>query len=92
VLEPTIKGKEKTWKSEFPETVTVETKIRLLFFKNNGDKHVKIVKIKDVNLEELIQHLNQGGSILITRKQTNEIKSALSMDEEMSEPWYFTHI
>jgi hypothetical protein len=92
VSEPTIKDKEKTWKFRSPKTVTVEPTIQLLFFKNNGDQHVKIVEVDDISWEELIQHLNQGHSILITRKRANEEKSALNVDEEMSEPWYFAHI
>ena len=72
--------------------VMAEPTIQLLFFKKDGDQHVKIVEVEDISLEELIQDLNQGESILITRRRSNEEKPALNIGEEMSKPWYFTHI
>ena len=72
--------------------MTAEPTIHILFFKKDESQHVETVKVEDINLEKMIQHLNQGESILITRKCTNKEKPALNVDEEMSKPWYFTHI
>jgi len=66
--------------------------IQLLLFKNDRNQRVKIVKIEDINLEKIIQHLNKGESILITSKHTNKEKPAFNEDKEISKPWYFTHI
>jgi len=92
VLELTIEGKEKAWNPESLETVTAEPTIHILFFKKDENQHVETVKVEDINFEKMIQHLNQGESILITRKCTSKEKPALNVDEEMSKPWYFTHI
>ena len=57
-----------------------------------GDQYINIVKVEEISLEELIQHLKEGKLIFITRKYTNEEKPALDVRGEMSKPWYFTHI
>lgn len=91
MLEPATKRKENSWKSELPRTVTTEPTIQLQFFKDGKVQHVRIVTAGEINLEEVIQHLQQGESILIIRKRASEEKTAFNVDEEMSRPWYFTH-
>ena len=73
--------------------MTAETRLQLLFFRNDGDQGGEIAELRDreISLEQMVQHPRQGESILIIPKHTNEEKPALSVDEEMNKPWYFTH-
>lgn len=90
MLEPTTKRKENLWKSELPRMVAAEPTIELQFFKDNKIQHVRIVTAKEINFEKIVQHLQQGESILIICKRANEEKSTFNADEEVSRPWYFT--
>ena len=84
-----IKGKEKSWKSESTETMMSDHMIRLLLFEN---QRVKIVKVEEITLETIVRHLNKAESVLITRKHINEETPVLNKDKEVCKPWYFTHI
>ncbi|MEM3704298.1 MAG: hypothetical protein QXX59_00015 [Candidatus Bathyarchaeia archaeon] len=62
---------------------------KLLFL--NGDKSIHQVEVRRINFQDLMRHLQQGESILITPKLQKYFSVAMRKNEERA-PWYFTHL
>ncbi len=77
---------------DFHKPIGKEHVFQLFFLKDDEDQSVQVVEVKEIDFAEVIQHLNQGKSIFITRKQTRERNQNSRLSEDHREPWYFTHI
>ncbi len=70
------------------EKINVIQGFKLLFL--NGNKTIHQVEVRKINFQDLMRHLKQGDSILITPKLQKDFPATLKNREEQA-PWYFTH-
>ncbi|MGB9760830.1 MAG: hypothetical protein ACP5IM_06885 [Candidatus Bathyarchaeia archaeon] len=70
------------------ETNSVEG-FKLLFL--NGDKSIRQVEVRKINFQDLMRHLQNGESVLITPKLKEDFLAAKKTLEEQT-PWYFIHL
>lgn len=77
---------------DFPKPIRENYVFQLFFLKDDEDQSVQVVEVKEIDFAEVIQHLNQGKSIFITRKHTRERNQKSRLSEDPRELWYFTHI
>ncbi|MEM3459464.1 MAG: hypothetical protein QXW63_00030 [Candidatus Bathyarchaeia archaeon] len=71
------------------EKISVIQGFKLLFL--NGNKSIHQVEVRRINFQDLMRHLQQGESILITPKLQKEFSVTMMKREEQA-PWYFTHL
>lgn len=59
MLESASKYKEKYGNPSPEKEMTVETRLRLLFFRNDGDQGGEIAELwdREISLEQMVQHL-----------------------------------
>ena len=78
---------------EYSEKLVMETNsvggFKLLFL--NGDKSIHQVEVKKINFQDLMRHLQQGESVLITPKLKEDFLAIKKAHEEQA-PWYFIHL
>jgi hypothetical protein len=61
----------------------------LQFLSNDDSQTVHKVEVRRVNFQDIMRHLGQGNSVLITPKlQENSTKK----QRQDRTPWYFTHM
>jgi len=91
-LRSIVRKAEKIQK-DFPKPIRENHVFQLFFLKNDDENQsVQVVEVKEIDFAEVIQHLNQGKSIFITRKQTRKRNQKPRLSEDRRESWYFTHI
>jgi hypothetical protein len=59
----------------------------LQFLNNDGSHTAHKVEVKNMNFQDIIRHLNQGDSVLITPR----LREDLDRMERDRGSWYFTH-
>jgi len=78
---------------EDSEKLVMETNsiwgFKLLFL--NGDKSIHQVEVRKINFQDLMRHLQNGESVLITPKLKEQSLTTKKLHEEQA-PWYFTHL
>lgn len=65
---------------------------QLFFLKEDEDQSVDVEEVGEVDFREVERRLRQGESVFITPKRKQELKTRLVIEEDASEPWYFTHV
>jgi len=70
------------------EKINVVQGFKLLFL--DGNKTIHQVEVRKINFQDLMRHLQQGESILITPKLQKNFSTPTVKREERA-PWYFTH-
>jgi len=90
-LRSIVKKAEKVQK-DFPKPIRENHVFQLFFLKDGEYQSVEVAEVKEIDFAEVIQHLNQGKSIFIKRKQTRRRNQKLRLSEDRREHWYFTHI
>jgi hypothetical protein len=77
----------------YSEKMVMETDsiwgFKLLFL--NGDKSVHQVEVRKINFQDLMRHLQNGESVLITPKLKEQSLTTKKLREGQA-PWYFTHL
>ncbi|PIU58713.1 hypothetical protein COS86_08060 [Candidatus Bathyarchaeota archaeon CG07_land_8_20_14_0_80_47_9] len=82
-------GEEEGNLSKVAESSNPVLGYRLQFLSNNETQTVHKVEVKSVDFHDVIRHLRQGDSVLITPKlQENLTKK----QRQNRAPWYFTHV
>ena len=63
---------------------------RLQFLNKNESQTVHKVDVRSINLQDLLRHLRQGESVLITPKLQENFSGDVKIEDRAS--WYFTHM
>jgi hypothetical protein len=77
---------------DLPKQIMGEYVFQLFFLNDEEGQRVQVVEAKEIDSEELTQHLNQGKSIFITSKHTQERNKKAGLETDYAESWYFAHI
>jgi hypothetical protein len=74
------------------ETSEEKLLFQLFFLKNDENQSVEVVEVEEIDFAEVKRHIEQGESVFITRKRKQKLDPNQFTSEEVSEPWYFSHI
>jgi hypothetical protein len=65
---------------------------QLFFLKDDEDEGIEVVEVEKIDFKEVKKHIEQGESVFITRKRKRKLKPNLVASEEVTEPWFSSHI
>jgi len=86
--EPTEKERKNKMPRNIIQNKKKEAPFQLFFLKNDATQNVEVTELNEINFEELKSRLENGESIFITRKQTQNSDMNFIAYEEAKEPWY----
>lgn len=77
---------------EIPSQILTESepeeskhKFIVYFLYNDEDQSVRVEEVKEINLSQVTQHLDLGGSVFITHRREPEICTDLYVGEELAD-------
>ena len=86
--DPTEKERKNEMLRNIMENKKKETHLQLFFLKNDETQNVEVVRVGEVDLEEVKSRLEKGESIFISRKQEQKSDMNLIAYEIAKEPGY----
>ena len=72
--------------------ISAEPTFQLFFLTDNKSSDIEVVEMNKIDFNEVKRHLEKGESVFISHKRKKKTEQVQTSNEEMEEPWYFTHM